>query len=331
MPDTRRRAKTADPKSERVARRIPQTFECLPTPDELIHSGLPDELMIDWGGVPDGATASIYLPEVSADQMLATAKGLYGGQKMSRLDAHTVMVDATALTYLPMPSKPNARFAGLLTLVLPPGMKSGHRCTVTVRQISSSIGDATDRDVALAVGRTTGRKVIGVFQLNVKIQSARQLLGPEERSLGFFRWVLSTMEPGNRWLPVMERFVEEIALRVDGFGGNSNLIEPSPLGLVPTQEPDRGGWPDGSDHDRCDGKVIELMFDRFGDFEGFCLETLSGTRRVFISRERDLADLIRWVWQARIRITVFWRHFDPRVAERVVLHEPPAPGSDSWW
>ena len=32
--------------------RIPQTFECKPTPVATPKSALPDELMIDWGGVP---------------------------------------------------------------------------------------------------------------------------------------------------------------------------------------------------------------------------------------------------------------------------------------
>jgi hypothetical protein len=333
-------------RSDSVVRRVPQTFECRPTPAEFLEFGLPDELMIDWGGVPEGATASIYLPEVSADQMVATASALYGGQRVTRMDDHTVLVDATALTYLPIPSKPNAHFAGLLTLELPPGMKAGHRCKVTVRQISYADGAPLERDAALAVRRTTGRRVIGVFQFNIRIQSASELLKSEERSLGFFRWVLAGMEPHNRWLPVMQRFVGEIALRVDGFGGNSGLIHASPLGLLPGRSSD-GGWPPGKGHDAwchrhpewpwgpdgCspwpgeagdDGKIVRLIFDRFGDYEGFCLETLSGAHRTYFSRERDLADLVKWVWQARIRVTVLSRESDPRVAERIVLHEPPA-------
>jgi hypothetical protein len=39
------------------------------------------------------------------------------------------------------------------------------------------------------------------------------------------------------------------------------------------------------------GKVSSLIFDRFGDFEGFVLETERGRRR-FESRERDVEILI---------------------------------------
>ncbi len=332
-----------------VARRIPQTFECLPTPANVIGHGLPDELMIDWGGVPKEAHASIYLPEVSADDMVQVAKSLYGGQRLSRVDEHTVMVDATRISYIPIPAKQGARFAGLLTLELPPGMKSGHRCTVTVRQIRSANAVPLDGAVAFAVARGVSRKVIGVFQFDVRIQSAHEVLTSDERSLGFFRWVFSTLDTSNRWYPVMQRLVGDIAQRVDGLGGNSSLIHPSPLGLLPERRPSgrpppkNGGhhqrphdrpdwwWPDddcspSSEHSGSDGKVIQLLYDRFGDFEGFCLETVSGRHRVFFSRERDLAEVAKWVWQARIRVTVYSLESEPRQAERIVVHEPPVPG-----
>ena len=96
--------------------RIPQTFECKPTPVATPKSALPDELMIDWGGVPKGATASIYLPAVSASQIVATAAKLYGAQRLTPTDSHTIALEATTVSYVPIPAGSNGNLAGLLLL-----------------------------------------------------------------------------------------------------------------------------------------------------------------------------------------------------------------------
>ena len=41
------------------------------------------------------------------------------------------------------------------------------------------------------------------------------------------------------------------------------------------------------------GKVEALAYDRFGDFEGFVLETQHGDRRFFASREERIEALVR--------------------------------------
>ena len=45
----------------------------------------------------------------------------------------------------------------------------------------------------------------------------------------------------------------------------------------------------------CEGKVTGLIFDRFGDFEGFWLDTEDG-RRHFRSREKEVEELMRTAW-----------------------------------
>ena len=66
-------------------RRILSTFDLKPTtaPD----GAKPDELMINWTTLPVGSTASLYLPGVSADDILAAAAKLNGYQPLTRLDA----------------------------------------------------------------------------------------------------------------------------------------------------------------------------------------------------------------------------------------------------
>ena len=56
-----------------------------------------------------------------------------------------------------------------------------------------------------------------------------------------------------------------------------------------------------------------MFFDRFGDFEGFVLDTEDGLRD-FSSREREVEMLVSRAWRQRIAILV--------VTERHSEHEP---------
>jgi hypothetical protein len=201
------------------ARRIPQTFECRPTVEGLQAHDLPDELMIDWGGLPHGAEATIYLASVDADQILAIAGRLYDGRPFTRIDAHTVGFRAFGITYFPIPPGrlPGPNYAGLLSLILPPGLALDHRVKITVRQltttyrISRSAGASAASDVKV-------RQEIGAFQINVTVQSPAELLRTTERSLALFRAVIGTTPSTDRWHPVLRRYLAEIAARIVGLG-----------------------------------------------------------------------------------------------------------------
>ena len=65
-------------------------------------------------------------------------------------------------------------------------------------------------------------------------------------------------------------------------------------------------------------------FDRFGDFEGFLLETEDGEAK-FFSREKDIAILAERAWRERLRITVWSKDDDRHRPLRVVVHDPPVP------
>ena len=55
------------------------------------------------------------------------------------------------------------------------------------------------------------------------------------------------------------------------------------------------------------GKIAGLIFDHFGDFEGFILDTEDGERRLF-SREKEIEELAERAWRERLRITVCVEH-----------------------
>jgi len=62
--------------------------------------------------------------------------------------------------------------------------------------------------------------------------------------------------------------------------------------------------------------VTGLIFDRYGDFEGFVLDEWE----VF-SREKDLEKL---AWRERLRITVCTCYGKPHPPETIIVREPPA-------
>jgi hypothetical protein len=304
------------------ANQVAQTFECRPTIPGLPNAALPDELMIDWGGIPAGAQASIYLPGTAANEILALAGRLYFGKPLTRVDDYTVRCNTTGLTYVPIPagSVPGPNFAGLLTINLPHGLADGQRYTVAVRQLTTV--DLVEAATVSATRRLRKiRKARGGFQLNVTIQSPKSLLIPAERSLAFFRWILSTRAPSDRWYPVLQRYVGELEVRVKTLGGNLENILPSPIGALPGEPQDVNNALEGRE---WTGKIEKLVYDRFGDFESFLLETDCGERIYFHSRESHIAELARFVWQDRIRVTVFSREQEPHVPERIVLHRPPS-------
>lgn len=81
----------------------------------------------------------------------------------------------------------------------------------------------------------------------------------------------------------------------------------------PFLEPGADGWLDGSNGlappDKAgaalwSGKISGLLYDHFGDFEGFTLESHAGAHRRFFSRETAIHDLARAAWRERDVVTV---------------------------
>jgi kumamolisin len=66
------------------------------------------------------------------------------------------------------------------------------------------------------------------------------------------------------------------------------------------------------------GKVVGIRFSRFGDFEGFDLETEDGEERHFHGREPEVQELVDRAWNERILITVLTAQHDPRWPSSIV-------------
>jgi hypothetical protein len=309
--------------------RIPQTFDVRPSPPIAQKTGdllnYPDELMIDWGNTPAGATANIYWPQVDAAQVLQLASRFSNTQLLSAPDANTIKCTVgKCVTYVPIPAGSGQGFAGLFTVDLPPTVTTGQEFNIIVRRITTrryqEIYVATKRSAAAmsnSVGVTNWRYVVGTFQIKIPVTTKEVILFPEENTLAILKWRLQSMSPTNRWYPVLQRYVSYIAARVDGLGGDSTTIAPSLQGVPAKGEGRRG------DRIGYTGKVCGLVYDRFGDFEGFLLVTEAGEERCFRSRENEVRELVHRAWVERIVITVFVHPHELHCPASVVLRRAP--------
>jgi hypothetical protein len=312
------------------------TFEIRPTPAGLPAGQTPDELMIDWNNIPPGSSAQIYLPAVRADTVLRMADRMYTSHRLTRLDAHTLRCRTGGISYIPIPPGAGINYAGLLTVDLPAVVRRGEIFNVVVRQLTNAFGKVTPppppppqiearRAAAAAVAvpaEVEWRRVLGAFQLTIPVRNKEALLVREERELSVLRWIAEAIPRQNRWHPVFHRYLSQIAARVSAFGGNPTQILPSPTGegRVKPRPPARPG----EVRVAYTGKIAGLIFDHFGDFEGFLLETEEG-EHAFHSHEKEVEQLAERVWRERLRITVWAERDQPHRPLSIVIRQPPAP------
>lgn len=314
-----------------AAHRVPQTFDTRTSVRSAAPAtallGYPDELMITWGDVPRGTKANIFWPGARAADVARLSMMLYGGAPLTIVDANTVQCTVDApVSYLPIPFGAGDKLAGLFTIDLPQGIRAGQEFHVVVRRISTrqppQLLEAKVRDGASEGGgkrehiTRDWRYVVGTFQVTIPVAMDEALLPAEENLLSIMSWRLLQTPVSNRWYRVLERYVDIIAGRVNAFGGNAGGIVPSPVGLLP---PPGGTTPfpcgDLVEHT---GKVYEVVFDCFGELEGFVLEGCC-ERFSFRARERAVGDLLLRACRDRLTLTVYARRGPGREVSRIVV------------
>jgi hypothetical protein len=151
--------------------------------------------------------------------------------------------------------------------------------------------------------------------LTIPVSTKALLLEPEEQYLSIMKWVAQAIPATSRWYPIMQRYLRQLAGRVTYMGGNPILIPPTGTGIWkklpihPAPAPARDFI----------GKIERLIYDRFGDFEAFTLETMGGEIRRFESREPGIAELARRAWQERWRVLVIAEEHQTHRASSIVL------------
>lgn len=262
-----------------------------------------DELVIRWNNLPRDTQASLYLPDWSADEVIALAAALRPGpQFLSRVDSHTIACTIQDITYIPLPSLIQTAVPALLTLELPQSVRTGEQFEIDVQQHSGPTfrinrpqrSANKNGQAELNVSR---RKVLGAFRLTVAVKSGPPLLGKLVRNLAVLRYIFQAIPTTDSWHPVFTRYIAQLSGQIAG------------LGIDPTQIPPSADDPGLPDHkkpgglDYMTGKVCEVIFDCFGDLEGFVLESCSGRHR-FKTTEFSLETLLLRACHERLTISV---------------------------
>jgi hypothetical protein len=255
---------------------VPEVFERL---SRRVES---DELMFRWNDLPRESHVTLYIPSADAGEIVAAAAARNGPPVLTARAHDTLFCRPGDVTYVPLPGPRQVNIPGLLSVELPPTVKAGERFTVSVHQIS---------------GRP--RRIIGSFQLTIPVVQPAEILPIEVRKLSVLRHIGLAIPAGNRWRAVWDRLLEQIGDRVRGLGEDPDEIEPSPTG-----EPGRPTPP------AVTGKVGRVLYDRFGDFEGFVLETDDGEKTIHTCR-RGIEEVVVRACRDGLRVTV-WFTTDPK-------------------
>ena len=262
--------------------------------------------MIDWGNTPIGSTADIFWPQVNSSDVIQLASQLYPLSQLSAVDNNTIQCEVIkGVTYIPIPVGSGQNFSGLFTLNLPATVVKGQEFNITVRRITTrqNPGQRINQGVGDAIfisnkGARNWRYVTGTFQVKIPVSTKEFILFPEENTLAILKWRLNAMSPGYRWFPVLQKYISYVAARIDGMGGNSASIKPSLQG-VPVK-----GQGEEKEKPSYTGKICEIIFNCFGDFEGFVLGTCDG-RETFKSCEKAIGEICLRACKDRLPVSIY--------------------------
>jgi Common central domain of tyrosinase len=181
------------------------------------HVG-PDELIVRWHNIPRDSSATFYFPEVAADDILSLSALRQHPAVLSKVDDHTIACRLADITYIPVPGHRTGNLAGLMSITLAPGVRAGQVYRVSVEQYS---------------GIT--RKTLGAFQMTIPVKSDPDILPAELRKLSVLRYVQQGIPASSRWHGIFTRYLDQIAARVRGLGGDPTTVQPSPDGAEPPE------------------------------------------------------------------------------------------------
>jgi hypothetical protein len=185
--------------------------------DDAIALSVPDgvdELMIRWGNLPRASDVHVYLPAVAADDVLHEAALLMDDPGLEKVDDHTIRLRSADVSFVPIPRAAHAGpLPGLLRIVTPDDVRVEQQFRVVLHHFS----------------RPT-RRIVGTFQLTIPVDLGTRLREPETRLLSVMRHIFGKLPRESGWYPVLSRYLDSLAGRVRGFGGDPDLVEPSPDG-----------------------------------------------------------------------------------------------------
>jgi Domain of unknown function (DUF1929) len=252
----------------------------------------PDELAIHWGTLPRDSQVTLYLPQVDVDAVVRQASLRPNPGNIAKAGPGTLRLTVTDVCYIPLPGPLPKNIAGLLSVQLPPTVVKGQVFKIVVRQVE---------------GRRL--RVLGATQFEIRVRTADVVRPRLERNLSVLKHIQQAIPAANRWHPVFQRYVGELADRVRAMGGDPDRVAADPTGHGghdPTKpsRPDRPDKPPGKgERHVATGRITELFYDCFGVFEGFVLEDCE-TRYRFRSCEPGIERMVHRACRHRSKVSV---------------------------
>jgi hypothetical protein len=186
-----------------------------------------DELMIRWGNVPRNSIATIYIPDIDANEILTLANLRLGSYQLKLIDDHTIECAVNDVTYIPLPSSRRVNIAALISIQLPGDIKKGDPVTIKGRKTYPK-----GQSFKMHIHQMDGVKyqLLGAVEMVIQVSSAEVLLEDEMRHLSVMKHIAGSIPVTDRWHPVFEKYLGYIGERVKGFGGDPDQITASPDG-----------------------------------------------------------------------------------------------------
>lgn len=72
--------------------------------------------------------------------------------------------------------------------------------------------------------------MLGAFQFNIPVQTDPEILPNAIRKLAILRYIQQSVPTANRWHPIFGRWLNSLAAKVAGLGGDPTKVLPSPTG-----------------------------------------------------------------------------------------------------
>jgi hypothetical protein len=167
-----------------------------------------DELMIRWNNLPRIAKVKMFLPGLSAEEIVNLRSLRHAPRTVFANGGSELRLDVTEVTYLPIPPVQGNRQAALISIELPEGIKAGQVFTVDVSQ--------------LRAGSTVEN---GAFRIEIPIGKARHIFPAVERNLVLTMERLSLTPARDRWRPILERRLQTERRRARALAERLNLPE----------------------------------------------------------------------------------------------------------
>jgi hypothetical protein len=195
----------------------------------------PDILMIHWGNLPRDTHASFYFPSFETEALLTFESLRHGPGNMTRGEDHTVNLKVTDVGFISIPASPRA-IPALLTLQLPPGVAAGQRFRIVMQQV-----------------RRRTRQIIGTIEFMVTVTTTGVIVPELRRNFSVLKYIGATIPAANRWFPIWQRYLDQMAVRLRAFGEDPDAIRPSSSGSGDdsVNQPG-GGTPGGPGHGHPD-------------------------------------------------------------------------------